>query len=334
MARRSMRILAFLLLTVTSVGRHGAAQDANEVEQARALYLDGLQHVRQAQWGDALDAFERSRALRPHAMTTYNIGACERALGNYTGARQQRSRALAENTNGELPPSVVTEAEAFLEEIEHLLVHLTLVVEPAGTSLTFDGRPLLRETSAGPVPHFVAGVLAPGRGGVVPNQLRIAADPGVHVITLTRAGYGDIVINRTYRPGESVSQRWALAELPATIHVSSNEKAALVKVNGKDVGLAPVDVLRPAGNYRVEVMKPGFVHYGADVRVIAGQDSFLRSTLVKEEPSILGKWWFWTAAAAVAGGVATATFLATRSEPAAQRPALDGGSLGWVAKVP
>jgi len=335
MARPSTHAWVLLLLAVTSTARHGLAQDDNEVQQARALYLDGLQHVRQAQWGDALDAFERSRALRPHAMTTYNIGACERALGRYTRAYEQLGRALAEDGASELPPSIVADARAFLEEIERLLVHVVLVVEPAGTSLTFDGRPLRPTPRQGSRASFVAGVLPPGRGAVVPQgELEVLADPGAHVITLSRQGYGDILVNRTYRPGQTVKQRLVLSELPATIRVSSNEPLAAVSVNGKDVGLSPVDVLRPAGVYRVEVTKEGFVHYGADVRVMAGEETVLRSTLVKEKPSLLGKWWFWTAAAAVAGGVATVTFLATRSAPEAQRPPLDGGTLGWVARIP
>lgn len=334
--------LASAALTIPSVGYAQATAgdearptEADPVEQARALYLEGLKHVREAHWGDALAAFERSRTLRPHAMTTYNIGACERALGHYTRAYEQLSRALAENTTSELPPSIVTDAHAFLDEIRRLLVHVVLVVEPAGTSLTFDGRPLKPGAAAGTRPTFVAGVLPPGRGAQVPKgELEVLADPGAHVITLSRQGYGDVVVNRTYRPGQSVTQRLVLAELPATIRVSSNERLAAVSVNGKDVGLAPVDVLRPAGIYRVEVTKPGFVHYGADVRVMAGEEAVLRSTLVQEKPSVLSKWWFWTAAAAVAGGVATVTFLATRNELDAQRPPLDGGTLGWVARVP
>jgi PEGA domain-containing protein len=309
---------------------------SDRIEQARELYLDGLRHVRDAHWAEALAAFERSRSLHPHAMTTYDIGACERALGNYTRAAEQLKRALVEeHASSELPPSVATEARAFIDEIEHLLVHIVLVVEPPGTSITFDGRPLRRDSIQTTRPRFVAGILAPGRGGEAPtSEFEVVADPGVHVITLSRPGYGDIVVNRSYRPGQSVAQRWALSELPATIRVSSNERLASVSVNGKDVGLAPVDVLRPAGVYRVEVTKSGFVHYAADVKVRPGEESTLRTTLVKESPSVLSKWWFWTAAATVVGTVATVTFLATRSEPRAERPPLDGGTLGWVAKIP
>lgn len=308
-----------------------------EVEQARALFLEGLSEVRKAHWGEALAAFERSQALRAHPLTTYNIGACERALGRYTRARRALGRALAGTGADELPPSVVTDARAFLEEIEQLLVRLTITVEPTASRIAVDGRPLEPELAPPPgaKASLVAGTLSPGRGNSAPSgAFVLLADPGVHVITLSRAGYGDIVVNKSYRPGQVAAERWVLSELPATIRISSNEARALVAVNGKDVGVAPIDVLRPAGLYRVEVTKPGFVPYAADVRVKAGQESALRSTLVPEKQSLLGKWWFWTAAAALAGGVATATYFAARSEPEPRRPPLDGGSLDWTARLP
>ena len=343
---RASALSLALALVASTASRSGRAQAAGvsaadnavaenpEVGQARLLYLEGLKHVRDAHWGEALVSFQRSRMLRPHALTTYNIGACERALGHYTRARQELTRALAENTESQLPADIVADAAVFLDELERLLVHLTLVVEPVGTSLTFDGRPLERVASASGSASFVAGVLPPGRGhALAARQVQVVADPGAHVITLSRQGYGDIVLNKSYRPGQNAVERLALAELPATIRVSSNERFATVSVNGKDVGVAPVDVLRPAGLYRVDVTKAGFVHYSADVRVMAGEESALRSTLVKEKPSVLGKWWFWTAAAAVAGGVATATFFATRDDTPGPRAPLDGGTLGWVAQL-
>jgi hypothetical protein len=327
--------LSLLLAFCAAPAAAQPASDAPEIEQARALYLEGLSEVRKAHWGEALAAFERSQALRAHPMTTYNIGACERALGHYTRARRALSQALAQDSGAELPPTVKTDARAFLDEIEQLLVRLTVTVEPAPARIAVDGRPLEIEQPPSAPPALIAGTLPPGRGASAPaGAFSLLADPGVHVITLSRAGYGDIVVNKSYRPGQVATERWVLSELPATIRISSNEARALVSVNGRDVGVAPIDVLRPAGLYRVEVSKPGFVPYVADVRVMAGQESALRSTLVPEKQSLLGKWWFWTAAAALAGGVATATYFATRSEPQPQRPPLDGGSLGWTARIP
>ena len=300
-----------------------------EVEQARALYLEGLRLVKLAQWGEALAAFERSSELHPHAMTIYNIGACERALGRYTRARQRFQEALRRNgESAELPPSIVDEANAFAAEIERLLVHVTMRIEPAGAGLVFDGRPL----AEGPV--LVAGVRAPGPGTSAPRgDFEVIVDPGPHLITLSRKGYTNVVVNRSFTPGQQAFLRLELERMPATIRVASNERDALVSINGKDMGPAPLDILRPAGAYRIEVTKPDFVRYHADVRVNPGEEATIRASLVREQPSLFKKWWFWTAAGVVVSGVAVSTYFLTRSEPEPERPPLDGGNLGWVAPV-
>ena len=59
------------------------SEDPN-VERAREAFRLGSTLARQGQWQDALSAYERSAELRPHAVTTYNIGYVERALGHLT----------------------------------------------------------------------------------------------------------------------------------------------------------------------------------------------------------------------------------------------------------
>ncbi len=333
-----IELLALLAaLSITSPSRaqlplSTRATDADGIERARTFYLDGLKFVREAHWGEALAAFESSQALRPHALTTFNIGACERALGHYTRARQQFARALRENTAGELPPDVASDSQVFLSEIERLLVHLRLLVDPPGTSIAVDGRPLA--PLEGQPRTLVAGSLPAGRGSAAPvGWFEVVADPGAHVLTLSRRGYADVVLNKTYQPGQTSEQRLELAHLPATIRVASNEPSALVNVNGKDVGPVPVDVLRPAGAYRVEVSKAGFVPYTADVHLNAGEETTLRAGLVRER-SLTGRWWFWTGTAVLVVGVATGTYLLTHGDREPTRPALNGGSLGWTARIP
>jgi PEGA domain len=334
-----------LLLAAVLASRPGRAQTqaappageaSSDVERARTLYLDGLRLVREAQWGEALAAFEASQALRPHPMTVYNLGACERALGRYTRARERFLAALREDKAGELPPSMALDASGLVGEIERLLVHLTLQFVPVGAGLSVDGRPLFRaDRTAVGRPELLAGILAPGPGNPAPaGEFEVILDPGAHVLTLSRKGYANAVVNRSFRPGERASLRLELERLPATMRISANEAGALVAVDGRDVGPVPIDVLRPAGLYRVEVAKRDFVPYSADVRVNAGEEATLRAKLVRERTPITKRWWFWTGAVAVVAVVAAVTFAATRDEPAPQRPPLDGGNLNWVAPIP
>src|SRR5438094_10672406 len=97
---------------------HAAEPDAARVAEARKLFIEGAALVKRAQWSEALAAFEQSARLRPHAITTYNIGACYRAMGRYARARETFGRALAESdaSNHQLPESLADEARAFAAE--------------------------------------------------------------------------------------------------------------------------------------------------------------------------------------------------------------------------
>jgi hypothetical protein len=310
--------------------KHSTPEEPS-TEEARNLYGQGLDFVKKAQWSDALASFERSRALRPHAMTTYNIGACERALGRYTKARSTLLRAIQEGKDsaGQLPPSLVTEAQGYVQEIDRILSRVHVTLDPADAGIAVDGRPLARGDGV-----MIAGIEPPGPGVPPPSPtFDLVLDPGAHLVTLTRKGYADVVLNRTTPPGSTGELRLELERLPAVLHVSSSVSGAVVTVNGMDVGTAPVDVQRPAGSYRIVVRKDGFYAYQAQMNVNAGEETDLRAALVEERTPVTKKWWFWAAAGAVVAGAAVGTYYATRTEPDPVRPPLDGGSLGWTARV-
>lgn len=310
-----------------------AKSDSPQVVAARDLFVRGTTLVRSAQWAEALDAFEQSVALRPHPITTYNIGACERALGRYTVARDRLQRALdADPESGKLPESLRVEAKAYLSEIERLLVRVDLIVEPADASVTVDGRPLAAGTSEdGPV--VVAGVLPPGRGSALFGGRGSAVlDPGTHLITLSRKGYSDQVITRTFKPGTRQGVMLNMDRLPARVQVSSNQARSRVRIDSFDVGYAPVNVERPTGTYEVVVEKPGFVSYESTIRVNPGEAADIEASL--SPTPLTQKWWFWTAAGVLVSAAVVGTYYATRSEPTPERPAIDGGGLGWTVQVP
>jgi hypothetical protein len=80
------RTFAWLIVFSLLAAPTGADETAS-LAQARAAFAEGAARVGRADWAGALAAFERSAALRPHPVTTFNLGACERALGHYTRAR-------------------------------------------------------------------------------------------------------------------------------------------------------------------------------------------------------------------------------------------------------
>jgi hypothetical protein len=304
-----------------------------ELERARELYRRGIEHVKRTEWSEALSAFESSAALRPHATTTFNIAACERALGNYTRARRIFDQALAEGARQPetLAPSLRTEAEALVREIDRLLVRVSVRLEPPNAAIAVDGRPLERGKASGAVPELIAGAAPPGPGQAPKLQrFVLVMNPGNHVITLSRAGHADAVVRKSYMAGARHSLDLRLERLPATLAVSANVDGALVRVSDVDVGPVPVEVLRPAGSYQVRVAKDGFEPYETRVTVRAGEQSALSAKLVPESRALTSEWWFWAGAAAVVATGVIVTYALTRPEP--EPPPYDGGSTGWVVQ--
>jgi hypothetical protein len=311
-------------------------EDPAALEEARREYKHGVELAQDAQWGEALAAFERSRKLRPHALTIYNVGASERALARYTRARVSLKEALERNTKSggqELPASYVDEAKAYLAELERLLAHVIVTLEPATASVTVDGRPLSRAAGdAGPVPVLVAGLVEAGPGQPPPAaKFEIVVDPGPHILTFSQQGFSDSLVRKTFTPGEHGTTELNLAQLPGRLQVTSTVPGSIVTLNSTDLGPVPVEVLRPADLYRVTVKHDQFVAYDAQVRVRPGEEVTLRATMVPEKTPITKRWWFWTAAGAVVAGIAVTTYFIAR--PAPTRPAVDQGTLGWAAEA-
>jgi hypothetical protein len=304
--------------------------------KAREQFARGATLVQEAQWAEALSAFEESSKLRPHAITTFNMGACQRALGRYTVARETLEQALSmKAASSALPESLAREARTYLNEIERLLVHLELSVAPADAEIAIDGRPLEATSGSDGKALWVAGVRPGGRGEPLPGaHSAVLLDPGTHLFTLSRKGFKDQLLTKTFEPGRRDQLELNLDKLPAKLRVSSNEPRAIVRIDRIDVGYAPAEVERPAGAYEVSVQRPGFVTYETLVRANPGEAVDIRAPLKQEKASLVQKWWFWTAAGALVSGAVLTTYLATRSDPAPQRPPLNGGGLGWTIQAP
>lgn len=301
--------------------------------RARELYQKGVDHVKRQEWSEALSAFEDSARHNPHAQTTFNVGACERALGNYTRARVAYKQALAQGrgTPGQLSESLTAEATAVTQQLEGLLARAIVRLTPKEARISVDGRPLALEDKKGSRPVLVAGVERPNLGRAAPAaEFEIVMNPGAHVITISRKGFGDAVVNKSFAPGSTTDLPISLSRLPATLRISSNVDGALVRVDDVDMGPTPVDVLRPPGLHRIAVEKKGYDPFEASVSVRAGELSAQKVTLRPESRPITKTWWFWTAAAAVVVGGVVTTYVLTRPDP--EPPPYERGNTGWLAE--
>jgi hypothetical protein len=335
------RLAGMLLFALALEARPALAEEAapapssSTIVEAREAFSRGAELAKDAQWSAALASFERSRALRPHAWTTYNIGVCERALGRYARAQRTFARALEENRPGaDLPETTVDDVRRFQAEIDGLVARLDVTLDPADAAIAVDGAPLERRLAAPDGrPVLVAGTLAAGPGKAPPAaRFQLVLDPGSHVLLVTRDGFATAAQTEVTRPGEHRTLEIKVDRMPATVAVSASERDAVVTIDRLDVGTTPVTLQRPAGVHHVIVRKPGFDPYEIDATVKAGQRLEIAAPLKLHKPSVLTRWWFWSAAGAVVAGTVLTTYALTRPDPT--RPPVDGGGLGWAVRVP
>jgi hypothetical protein len=308
-------------------------------EEATTAFKEGTRRVGETKWAEALTSFERAQSLVPHAITLFNMGVCERALGRYTVARRTFTTALAEHASQRtvLPQRLEQDAQAYLEEMAHLLVRVKVTVKPDGSSLAVDGRPLFLDERKGEggKPLVIAGILPPGKGKPVPAQtFDLEMDFGRHVLTFSRLGHSDVIVAKDFPAGQATPLNVSLDELPATIEISADQPGAIVTLAGRDFGPVPVTIQRPAGSYQIIVEKQGFLTSQALLDVRAGEVSNYRATLPFEKPAITKKWWFWTIAAGVVAGVSVGAYFIAREQPPPVRETIGDGSLGWKVPLP
>lgn len=70
----------------------------------------------------------------------------------------------------------------------------------------------------------------------------------------------------------------------------------------------------------------------AHYSVLPGQSLNVSATLREDKPALTQRWWFWTGVGVVVAGAAITTYALTRPDP--ERPAINGGGLGWAVRSP
>ena len=194
-----------------------------------------------------------------------------------------------------------------MAQIDALLVRVSIQLVPSAAAIAATGgrsRPASTPRHAGDGGRYAPacpGSAAPGK------SFEVLLDPGAHLFTLTRKGFADVVLNRSFLPGSRHKLDLQLNRLPATLRIGANREGAIVTVNGADVGPVPVDISRPGGSHVVVIRKEGFVPYETRVAVQPGEQLTIRGVMPEEKRALYERWWFWGAAAAVVAGAVVTT---------------------------
>ena len=186
-----------------------------------------------------------------------------------------------------------------------------------GASLSLDGK------AVGPLPTSAQSV-----------------SPGEHLVTVTRPGYSVFTRKVNVPRGKTVELEAKLTAVAAVLAVKCDLWGAEVTVDGRVVGLTPVEAVEvPPGSVELELTKGGYREHRQRIAVVAGREypvvvtlerlvepeadvpvasSLLpkepgemelqvRQPVVKPEVPLSQRWYFWAGVGVVVAGAALGT---------------------------
>ncbi len=212
---RTLGLLVALSLSVAAPARAQDAAPASEettgqpenvrsTRQARAHFMEGLEHFRAHRYREAIQAFTLAAQLVPSADLHYNIARAHEELSEYEAAIEGYQRYLRDRVDPPDRAQVETHIEQLRAQAAAAAAHaqsapttgtLRLTANRAGADVTLDGE------DAGQSPweearELPAGrhALALSREGYVPFRSEVSVEAGVPT-----AAYADLVPETRYR---------------------------------------------------------------------------------------------------------------------------------------
>ncbi len=273
--------LTLCMSTGASAQRRGAtAQRARTAHtEAREHFYDASVLYEQGNLDGAVVEFEASYALEPLPVVRFNIAQCLKGLYRYAEAADEYTRYLTDSQS--VPAERRAAVRATIAELRSLIAPITLSVEPAGAEVRVDGRTM----------------------GTAPLAAPLQLTAGRRVLEVVLDGHVTVreEIAVIARRARTIRVRLARQETAGTLRVRSSPLHARVRIDGLEVGAAPVERRVTAGGHVIEASANDFQLYRASVQIREQQTLDLLAQLEPEEtPSVTSRWWFWAGISGVA----------------------------------
>lgn len=268
-----------------------APAPANAAEQAAELKRQGDVAMESRRYPAALAAYEKAQSIAPDPALLYNAGRALEAMGRFPEALE-KIEAFDRTAPRELKARVPALA-ALIAELQAHVSRLTIVCNVDGA------RVLVRNSVIGKTPLQAPVALASGKA-----TIEIDADghfPFMREIELP--GGGNLVMDA------QLGARNATGLLSIRTTVPGSD----VMVDGRPLGVAPVETFVPAGSHRIAAWHTDWQKTETTTTIAVGERKELTLSLTKE-PGLTSKWWFWAGVGAVVvtGAVVTTALLTER----------------------
>jgi hypothetical protein len=273
-----------------------AATNPDDDPQARAAARkkSGDEAMEALRFADALAAYNDAYAITSNVALQYNMGRALEALNRFPEALEKLTAFEAA-----APP----ELKARVPHLSQLIADLRKRVAT-----------LVIRTNVAGARIYVRNIVV----GKSPLSEPLAVVAGPAEIEIDADGYFPAKRTLDLAGGTEQAVSFDLFSRATTglLVVRASEKGAVVLVDGKRIGNAPIELNVQQGAHRITVRHSEFRTFESSVVVPAGSNKIVMAGL--QDNSVAKKWWFWTGVGAVvtAGAAVTIAAVTERSPDA------------------
>jgi PEGA domain len=289
--RTSLFIMAATSMSFTPVcasGQTPTAEPAVEDARARAAARKkvGDEAMEALRFADALQAYNDAYAVTNNVALLYNMGRALEALNRFPEALEKLTAFDA---------SASADLKARVPRLSQLIADLRKRVATLVIQTNVEGARI-----------YVRNVVV----GKSPLTQPLALVAGSAEIEIDAEGYFPAKKTLDLEGGSEQTVSFDLFSRATTgvLVVRASEKAAEVLIDGKRIGLAPIELNVQQGAHKIAVRHPDFRTYETSAIVPAGSSKTVTAQL--QNKSVATKWWFWTGVGAVVATGAVVTYAA------------------------
>jgi hypothetical protein len=260
--------------------------------QAAARKKSGDEAMESFRFADALAAYNDAYAITKDVVLLYNMGRALQALNRFPEALD-KLEAFDQAASAELKARV-PRLPKLITELRQRVSTLTIKTNVEGA------RVVVRNTILGKAP--------------LAGPVRLTA--GAAEIEIDAEGYftGKKSVDLPGGSGITVDLPLFSKATTGVLLVNASAKGAEVLIDGKRIGVAPLEINVSKGPHRVTFRHPDFRLYETRTIVEAGRTKRIDAAL--QPVSILTRWWFWTGVGVVAATGAAFAIAAVSSRAA------------------
>ena len=297
-----------IALHLVSTNAAAQAPAGDLAAQSAARKKAGDQAMEAFRYTDALGAYSDTFAITHDPALLYNMGRALQALNRHPEALE-KLKAFRAGASAELRAKV-PRLDALIEEEEKRVATVTLKTNAPGA------RVLVRGTVVGRTP--------------LEGPLKLDAGPAE--IELEADGYFGAKRSVDLPGGGELSLEMELSSKATSglLSVTASAPSAVVFVDDKRIGVAPIELNVSEGSHRVVVKHPDFRTFETAVAVPLGGNKSVDAAL--QTPPFVARPWFWgTVGGVLLAGAAAGITVAALRERSADTGTIAPGQLGTRA---